>query len=183
MRTITRAAIGAALTASLLAGGLGTADPAGASIPSDGCDSGIQVFENTTQGVHVKLYTLSPAPNAFHVCVRVEDAAGTGYGGALVVTTGTPDVDVDGLAPPFRDGQSEACTAAVPNQVPTQHPISAGGIAGQGYLIDAALTGTTASVCLQVGGLVSERIVMPLALPDVLVDPGIAVEFNPDPGT
>jgi len=184
MRTTPRAALTAALTSGLLAGGLLTAGPAGAALASDACNGGTQVFENTTQGVHAKVYTITPAPNEVHVCVRVEQVpAGTGKGGELVITTGTPDVDITGATTPSVDDESGACTAATPNQVPTQHPISAGGIGGQPYLIDAALTGTTASVCLQVGSLAHERVLVPLALPGVLVDPGVAVRFNPDPGT
>lgn len=184
MRTTSRVALAATLTAGLLSVATGTAGPAGAThIPSSNCDAGLQVFENTTQGVHVKVYTIESSPTVTRVCVRVEQVPnGTGRGGELVITRSTPGGGVTGVQQPSTDTNATACTTTTPNAVPGTHPISSGGLAGMPYLIDAALSGTTAQVCLLAAGS-GHRVVVPVAVPTVNADPGVAVVFNRDPGT
>lgn len=182
MRTLSRVALAATLTSSLLSVAAGTAGPAVANpIPSARCDAGLQVFENTTQGVTVRVYTIQSAPNATSVCVRVQQGT-TSRGGEFVVTTGTPGGGVTGVPEPSSDTNATACTAAVPNAVPGTHPMSSGGVAGMPYLIDAALSGTTAQICVLAADH-AVRVVLPVTVPTVNVNPGTTVVFNRDPGT
>jgi hypothetical protein len=146
------------------------------------CDDGQQVIDSTTEGVHVKVYVKPQSPQRADVCVRLDDAAGGGFGGQFVVTPTVPVVGVTGVGVPTSDAQSGACTATTPNQVPGQHPITGGTIAGLPYLVDSYASNTAAWVCVQVGNN-KTRVVLPISVPSATVTPGTQVTFNPDPGT
>lgn len=180
MKTMYRAATTAAFVSSMLAG-LGAA-PAHAFVgPSSACDAGTQVIDTFNEGVHTKLYTLAPSASELDVCVRVESGA-TGKGGEFVIKAGTPTANVGNLPSPGQDANDAACASTPGNAIPGAHPVSSGGVAGTPYLIDAYLNGTTAWVCLRAGTTV-DRLLVPVTVPSVVVDPGTTVTFNPDPGT
>jgi hypothetical protein len=179
---LSRAAVAALLTAGAVAAGIGTAPVAGAiaSVPSATCDGGQQIVDNTSEGVHVKLYTLATGTTEFDVCVRV-DQAGSGAGGVLAITPTVPGAGVTNVQTPSQDANFGACQSATPNSIPGSHPIAAGGIAGQPYLIDAFANGSAAWLCLSVGTLVQQRLVVPIVVPTVNLTPGTDVAFYPDP--
>jgi len=158
--------------------------PAGAvgSPPSSTCDSGSQIIDNTIEGLHTKLYTLRTTDEV-DICIRIANAlTGTVVGGDLVINpTALPGVSVGQISLPFLDTLTGGCALAG-NEVPGTHPVSAGGIDGIPYLIDAYFNGSQASLCFGVAS-VNERLVVPISVPAVNVSPGSLVTFYADPGT
>jgi len=176
----------AAAVAVLAAAVVGVASPAGAVTPQSArCDAGQQVLDNTSEGVHVKLYTLATGLTGltpeFDVCVRVEQVpAGTGSGGMLAITPRSPDFSITNIQGPTQDTNVAACQTT-PNAVPGTHPIASGGVAGQPYVVDAYATGSAIWVCVSVGTTFVDRWVVPVVVPTVFVDPHTDVAFYPDP--
>lgn len=156
---------------------------------SDDCDTvygGQQISDNTTQGLHSKLYVRQPTSDSLDVCVRVEQVpSGEGYGGKLSITpTGlVPDVGDPML--PSQDANSTACTNTTPNLVPGSHPITAGGLGGVDYMIDAYASSSEAWLCLYVESTppTNIRVKVPLGNTVPPVTYGYAATWYPDPET
>lgn len=147
-------------------------------------NGGQQVVDETSEGVTGFVYTWQPSSSQFDVCFRAQDSVGVGFGGLIAITPTAPGVSIGGATPPSADNNGSTCTTTTPNAVPGSHPISSGGVAGVPYLFDAYSNGaSTAWVCVQVGSVVDERVVVPVSAPSVTVSPGYEVTFYPDPGT
>jgi hypothetical protein len=152
--------------------------PAGA---SSLCDSGAQVVDQTTEGVHTKLYTLSPSPTELDVCVRVEQN-GLGLGGEFVVRDPLPSANVTNVGVPATDSNFTACQTTPGNTVPGTHPIEQGSVAGLQVLFDAYASPGTAWVCLWLPAA-QTRLVVPVPQASLTLAPLPSVSFLPDPGT
>jgi hypothetical protein len=149
---------------------------------------GTRVVDLTSQGVHTKLYTLSPSSDEVDVCFRVEDAdTGEGYGGMFAVTPTVPSVSTGGFGVPSSDDEATACTTTTspPNEVPGSHPAVFGGVGPADVLADAYANADSVWVCLQVGPTpsVDKRVIVPVGSGTVTINPGTQVTFYPDPGT
>ena len=142
-------------------------------LPSSSCDAGQQVHDGTIAGLQVKLYVLQRSPQDVDVCFRV-----AGTGGKIAIMPHVPDLLQDA---PGRDGSSTACTDFAPNHMPGPHPLAAGSALGTPYLVDTYWGGPLGSVwvCLRVGTLVSERVLVPFPFPDLSQQPQVA--WYPDP--
>lgn len=179
---------------------------------SDTCkaNGGPVIIDSTTEGVHTSLYTYQrPAPaEELDVCFRA-DVEGIGAGGMVAITPAAPGISITGVEPPSvvvpsigtpsTDGHSSYCSSppagSPPNGVAGSHPISSGTLpGGTTFAFDTySDLASTAWVCIQVGSLVTDRVVVPLALPSVgvptittpwaTVSSGYVVTFTPDPGT
>jgi hypothetical protein len=145
------------------------------------CDGGKQVFDQNTEGVRSKLYTLSPSPTELDVCVRVEQN-GIGLGGMFVIQEPSPSVGLTGLGAPTTDSNFTACQTTPGNTVPGAHPIEQGTVAGISVLFDAYASASTAWVCLWVPAA-QTRLVVPIPQASVTIGPLPSVSFLPDPGT
>jgi hypothetical protein len=161
-------------------------------IPSSNCDAGTQVTNSTVEGVHVKLYTRQPSSTEVDVCFRAEDLTlgGVGVGGEAVITDALPQISgvgVPSIGLPTVDNNSSACKDnQATNQVPGTHPVADLSVAGVHVLLDTYLNSSAAWVCVQVGTLVNDRVVVPIAVPNLPVPSvtgGPTVHFYPDPGT
>jgi len=152
--------------------------PAG---PSALCNGGTQVIDQSTEGVHTKLYTLAPSPTELDVCVRVEQN-GFGLGGEFVVRDPLPSAGVTGLGAPSIDTNVTACQTTPGNTVPGAHPIEQGSVAGFSVLFDAYANSSTAWVCLSLPQSLT-RLVVPIPQPWVNLGPLPSISFLPDPGT
>lgn len=160
----------------------GVGGPVGASAL---CDQGTQVIDQTTEGVHAKLYTLEPSLNELDVCVRV-DQDGVGFGGEFVIRATPPSPGISGLGTPSADSNVTACQSTPGNSVPGSHPIENGTVAGVSVLIDAYADSSAAWVCFAASPLipgVALRLVVPIPSPSITVGPLPSVSFTPDPGT
>ena len=154
-----------------------SASPPPPGLPSAGCDAGQQIHDGTIAGVYVKLYVRQPAADRLHVCYRVNDR-----GGRLEITPTTPGGGITGVQLPSRDTNTDTCaTTNPPNQAPGPHPLAGGQVLGMPYLFDTYLNGSTAWVCLKVGALVTERLVVPISVPGITADPGTQAAYYPDP--
>lgn len=155
---------------------------------SDSCkaNGGTRIVDTTSLGVESTLYTYQPSAEELWVCTRVEDTgSGDGAGGRLEVTPagGAPSIS-GGPGDPSVDEASSACTTTTdpPNQIPTTHPISHGGIGPVDYMIDAYSNDSEAWVCLQVDDT-DARVVVPFDDPVPEVSFGTMVTWHPDEGT
>lgn len=154
--------------------------PAG---PSALCNGGTQVIDQSTEGVHTKLYTLAASATELDVCVRVEQN-GVGLGGEFVVREPSPTVGFTNIGPPTMDGNVTACQTTPGNTVPGAHPIEQGSVAGFSVLFDAYANASTAWVCLGLPNpSPSVRLVVPIPQATLVPGPLPSVSFLPDPGT
>lgn len=145
------------------------------------CNSGTQVIDQITEGVHTTLYTLAPSPSKLEVCVRV-DENGFGLGGEFIIQEPAPSVALNGLGAPTTDSNFTACQTTPGNTVPGFHPIEQGSVGGTSVLFDAYANASTAWVCLWSPGT-QTRLVVPIPQASVNLGPPTSIVFVPDPGT
>src|SRR5207248_1133195 len=119
--------------------------------------------ENTTEGVHTRVFTRMPSSQELDVCVRVGSVdTGLGYGGEFAVTPTTPGASVSpGVTPPTvtptvgvptTDSNGGLCNTTTPNQAPGTHPLVQVSVLGVvPVLLDSYLNSSAAWVCVQVG--------------------------------
>lgn len=159
--------------------GVGSTTSAPAGSPSYFCDSGLEVFDGTVSGAYVKVKVLSTL-TATSICYRV-DAVGTGRGGRIAIEHGTPGTGIDTIGIPSLDNEVGKCTSEPGNQLTTPHPIADFGALGTDVFLDAYVnTSVGAWLCFDVANI-GQRVVVPMSLPGVDVDPNISVNHYADP--
>lgn len=158
--------------------GLGSTPPP-SGLPSNYCDSGIQVVNNTSGGGNVKVYVLHTSTQT-DICYRV-DAAGTGRGGRIRIIHGTPTVGAPTVGVPTVDGNVSACTSTPNNQLPVPNPLASGGVGGVvDYLVTGyANTSSGAMLCATVENI-NARVNVPFNVTGPTITPNIDIQHTAD---
>jgi len=116
-------------------------------IPSQSCDNPtIAPINGNVETVSYRL-AVQAGLDQTTVCTRVtESVTGVILSGALVILA--PSVTL-----PSEDGNAAACTTTPGNAVPGAHPMVSQGVGAEEVTLDSYVNGTTAWVCVSVGGI------------------------------
>jgi hypothetical protein len=156
---------------------------------------GTVLTDTTNEGVRTFVYAYESASEV-DVCFRAEQTpSGPGVGGMVAITPTVPQAAVNGVQPPSvepppigvptigtptvgtptLDANGSYCTTppsgSPANALPGAHPVSAGTLpGGTTWAFDAySDAASTAWVCVRVGTLVNERVVVPIAPPTAVL--------------